>query len=160
MWDPQDFVLRLATLDSLVPIGTILVYTGPLNTLDDHWLPCDGTLVTTEGSPLKGKHTPDLRGLFLRGIEDYSEAPGDTAGVDHVVAHGHPHKHSFEMGLNTVDPRPLSVNGQGGFYIDAATSPEALRHSHSGVSDMSNVAAGGHDNRPHFMSIYLIMRVL
>lgn len=55
-----------------IPIGSIAIWPVRKNPVDWHkWLECDNTLIDPTRFPelyaLIGTHTPDLRGLFLRG---------------------------------------------------------------------------------------------
>ncbi|NJD05783.1 MAG: tail fiber protein, partial [Methylococcaceae bacterium] len=87
---------------SAVPPGTIVAYRS--GRVPEGWLPCDGSPIP-EGEQygklrdLIGVAVPDLRGLFLRGIGQNSDAgfrfPGDAArGLgelqqDELKAHSH-----------------------------------------------------------------------
>jgi hypothetical protein len=65
-----------------MPAGCIMAYWG--TTAPDGWLLCNGDLIPTSGTTyenlktLCGPNTPDLRGMFLRGIQGTrSDGKGD-----------------------------------------------------------------------------------
>lgn len=78
-----------------VPVGTVLPYVGLKNDRDglvaDGWLYCDGTILwrqdygelfeaigVTFGGDGDHFHLPDLRGLFLRGVDDGANRDPDV----------------------------------------------------------------------------------
>jgi Phage Tail Collar Domain len=82
---PYSFVADTALhVASSVPIGTIEAYgLDILGQVDSNWLPCDGRMVKRSDYPLfatraaaiygssgDNVYLPDLRGLFLRGVND------------------------------------------------------------------------------------------
>lgn len=77
-----------------VPIGTIVAYAGPTDTIPEGWLPCDGrelhrkgdfaNLFDAIGTCWGGTATdkfniPDLLGYFLRGVDGGSGNDPDAA---------------------------------------------------------------------------------
>jgi len=94
-----------------LPTGVIVMFAGPPDCIPPGWVLCDGRVVNTRSSPLRGRRTPDLRDRFPRGIAD----PGDersigAAGGRATVRHTHDVVHTH-MGL-TFEPEP--PNGDGG----------------------------------------------
>lgn len=69
-----------------LPIGSILPFSGPMEKIPENWWPCDGRQVAIQAAPELYQvigigwggqreaffHIPDLRGRFLRGIDQGS----------------------------------------------------------------------------------------
>jgi hypothetical protein len=82
------------------PVGTIAAYMG--NTAPPGWLPCNGDPVDDKYGILKsmlfGGRTPDLRGMFLRGLDPSGKIDIDGQGTralgsqeqDAFKQHSHP----------------------------------------------------------------------
>lgn len=75
-------------VSSTVPVGTITSYVGTTNPQDDSWLLCNGQHIdiskypvlygligTSYGGSGSQFYIPDLRGLFVRGLDDGKESP-------------------------------------------------------------------------------------
>lgn len=87
----------------MVPIGSILAFTGTISSLETHdpgYLVCDGRSIEAKayphyaralGVPLEGTITlPDLRGRFLKGAETAEVLEtGGTLTHDHPASCGH-----------------------------------------------------------------------
>ncbi len=74
-----------------VPVGTVVPFAGPESMIPDGWLKCDGSLLNTADYPQlfnvigyswggsNGQfRLPDLRGAFLRGVDDGSGKDPDA----------------------------------------------------------------------------------
>jgi hypothetical protein len=163
-----------------VPVGAILAWYGDPAALPPEWRLCDGALVSDPESPLTGQRVPDLRGRFLRGAAccGPGEGAGETGGQDEAPAHSHP----FSAATNNVWFGPESVAGWRGAEtlpegpprgrpkaVAALTVPREASgrgpwpsHGHMGGSASFSGAtanAGGHDNRPRFVSLHFIIRI-
>ncbi len=71
------------TMADLFPVGSILPYMGEVADIPDGWLLCDGSPIDPEHTELQlliGSTTPDLRGRFLRGLDNPTGS--DAAGID------------------------------------------------------------------------------
>ena len=75
-----------------VPIGTVLDWWYHPDLLDAplNYEICDGRVIRHRGSPLRGRNTPDLRGLFVRGAPNARPQPYRVYGSD-------THNHRFDL---------------------------------------------------------------
>lgn len=143
-----------------VPPGTIVAYRS--SRVPEGWLPCDGSPIP-EGEQygklrdLIGAAVPDLRGLFLRGIGQNSDAtyhyPGDAArGLtelqqDELKAHSH-----------RFDDYTFSQNsGSGGKAWGSAGGSDIDNAPGSPFSHETAVAGGG-ETRPKNAAVYWIIK--
>jgi microcystin-dependent protein len=119
-----------------VPIGGILMWSGPLASIPVNYAICDGT-----------PPTPDLRDLFPVGAGG-SYPVGDQAGenehtltVDEIPAHHHSTTYATGAGgvLTLVSPTASVANK---VRITADTGNN-----------------GPHENRPPYYALYFIMKV-
>lgn len=152
-----------------VPVGTVVVYAGDANNVPEGWLLCDGASVgqadypqlyailgSAWGTSGSSFNLPDLRGRFLRGVDDGAGVDpnastrtasntggntGDLVGTVQGDATARPNSnfttnttgnHSHDVSVNIVHS---STNGGGDGYGD-------LDHSSSGGYDW------GHANQP------------
>lgn len=164
-----------------VPVGAILAWYGDPATLPAEWRLCDGALVSDPESPLAGRRLPDLRGRFLRGADCCrpGDGAGELGGQDEAPAHSHP----FSAATNNVRFGPESVAGWRGAETlhegtpargkpkpvaaltvpsDAAGRGPWPSHGHiAGSASFSGATAnaGGHDNRPRFVSVHFVIRI-
>lgn len=175
-----------------VPVGTIIAYGGSTTTIPDGWLLCDGatkaqsafpqlyTIIGgTWGSSGSDFNVPDLRGVFLRGVNGsrtgtYADAntsrtlgsmQGDdnkshnhgagTLGANNAGDHGHQYN----------DPRTGSfgiqyAGGTGTTKQEPSvnttwtTTNGAHTHSISGTSG----ASGGSETRPKNAAVHYIIK--
>lgn len=169
---------------SNVPIGSVIAWSGPKTKIPTGWLECDGrelnrtqfsslfdAIGTTWGGTATDKFkVPDLRGLFLRGVDDgagkdpdvtrrqpVGNGPPDSAGSlqeDGLKSHKHDisdpgHSHSFE-----------------GFRTDGAGAPgQAFPRDANGFGtskEKTNItipeSGGGAETRPKNAYVYFIIR--
>lgn len=163
-----------------LPAGTIIAYLGSeanLNVLESQgWLNCDGRSVPTTdygqlwtaisntfGSSGQGYfNLPDLRGMFLRGVDsagavdpDYvsrtSPVPGNDAVVGplvgsrqghEVVNHQHNWNGNFSYITDSGDDISVQLSGEGG---NAGTLPT------------TNIDGGGNETRPANVYAYYLI---
>jgi hypothetical protein len=170
---------------SNAPVGSIVAWSGPTNKIPSNWLVCDGRpldrrgdyegLFNAIGTSWGGTATdkfniPDLRGLFLRGVDagagrdpDVSSrtpvgtAPATEAGStqqDTFASHNHnpvtispnPHNHGYrEPGGGGSSGQPGRQGLQGATTGDANLS-----------GSMEN--RGGTETRPKNAYVYWIIR--
>lgn len=156
-----------------VPVGTILPYFGSINDLTEGWVVSNGSTVDDPDSPLNGQKLPNLQGMFLRGAT--SQEPLGTAGGRDGFGN---HSHHFSDRSSVWIPM-VSGNGYATAYnpvTRASAFDNSLRnltapannnnpyntHGHmdgyASVSGRTN-GAGGHDNRPRFVSVNYIIRI-
>jgi len=69
-------------MNAMAPIGTILSWAKTISgvpALNDHWLECDGSVISDAESPMDGQTLPNLNSTnrFLRG----NSTSGGTGGV-------------------------------------------------------------------------------
>jgi len=82
-WDSSEWVYVLNSKSNLVPPGTITAFAGPAENVPEGWLICDGQVYAQTTYPALFEaigiawggsgavfNVPDLRGYFLRGVDD------------------------------------------------------------------------------------------
>ena len=175
-----------------VPVGTILPFGGPISNIPDGWLPCDGSQKSTNHYPQlfavisyswggSGNQfrLPDLRGRFLRGVDEgqlvdpdassrtelYGGNTGDAVGTyqnDTLISHSHsttenPHTHAngnFKYLLEST----------GGYTVDGHNStPGEVKLTTKGEiqSTKTNLEVdqyGGSESRPVNAAVYYIIK--
>jgi len=169
----------------LVPVGSIISYGGPVDSIPSGWLYCDGRLLSKEdytvlyntlGQTWGGSsenetfNLPDLRGEFLRGVSDGTGRDPDTAfrtprnsGGNTGDAVGTMQEHQFER----------HRHGLVGRYRDADTASIAKwfnssnhvspGHTQGPIKDVNITtnamsATGGNETRPRNASVYFIIK--
>ncbi|MBN1129913.1 MAG: hypothetical protein JXA71_13050 [Chitinispirillaceae bacterium] len=132
---------------AILPIGTVIAVMTPLDTLSGIWVLADGRTATTEYFQATGENkVPDLRGMFLRGLNagrsDGREDPqgaGRTAGnyqEDIFKSHTHSLTNNMITGTNGLF--------SGGSY---------------GAVNPNFGATGGAETRPRNMAVYWYVKV-
>ena len=123
---------------SVVPIGTILpwVYTQQQPTVPDGWILCDGT-----------NETPNLSGLFLRGVtsRDESRQTGGRAEIPEDGEHNHRGRTGSVFSNRITYDRGGDNNGV--WYNHAHAIPGEESHDHGG------------NNLPPYYTVMYIMKV-
>ncbi len=159
--------LTAGPVESGVPSGTIVMWSGNPNNIPSGWKICDGT-----------NGTPDLRGRFIVGYNpsnpDY-DAIGDIGGAATVAlttaqlpAHSHyvdlttnttgAHTHSYTIGGSTTrtgssDPQVRTT------HSNTANTSSAGSHSHTVKGNTNNTGSGqAHENRPPYYTLAFIMK--
>jgi microcystin-dependent protein len=156
------------------PIGSIVMYGGTKDNLSSDWLYCDGRVVSQAEYPILfkavghafgniGEHPgydpgtqfylPDLRGRFIRGVDDGSSRDPDLAMRTDMQS----------------DKLPSSTLGsvQADEFRQHTHTYSHLRDEHSGIAggdywkpgDNETTPAGGKETRPLNAALYFIIRV-
>ena len=185
--------------DNGVPVGSIIPFAGPKTKIPDGWLACDGTsydgsnalysqLYAVIGSGWGSTggtqfNVPDLRGLFLRGVDETANVDNDKATrtanntggnignlvgseqIDIFGSHIHTnscsttgaHTHvAFTHGIEGDD------DGSGGSaneytYVDNNTT-ETTSSNGDHTHTVTINAAGGTETRPENAYVYYIIK--
>jgi len=152
---------KLAPDLSLIPPGTIVMWSGSLSEIPDGWALCDGT-----------SGTPDLRDRFILSVSA-GENPGGIGGSHSQtlsVANLPPHTHSFTTdpagnhrhnvklckdGSPSSSRQPSSVSevANRDYY-----SEYAGEHTHSGTTN-STGSGTPFDVRPRYYKLAFIMKL-
>jgi microcystin-dependent protein len=159
----------------VVPVGVIVMWSGPSTAVPAGWALCDGT-----------NGTPNLRGRFVVGVDptlttsdaaNYSKV-GNTGGADGVTltdtqmpAHTHAssssaagsHSHSFsDFGVHFDAHRFVELVTSG--VVNVATGliarrkqPDTGSHNHA-VTVTSTGGGQAHENRPPFYVLAFIIK--
>jgi hypothetical protein len=157
-----------------IPIGTIVSWSGGLDSLPDTWAVCDGRTVN-------GIKTPDLRSHFLRGAGPTPDSTlNSTGGNDSIPAHWHnldtdcravrvsfsDSSASFRQNFAAHSKKIESLRADDVVWsaerIPLWNGEPDLQHGHSfgtGFVTGTTKSAGGGDNRPAYYSVHFIMRV-
>lgn len=159
------------TINGVIPVGGIIMWSGTIATIPTGWALCDGT-----------NGTPNLLDRFIVGAGSVNYNPGATGGADSVTlgttnipahSHGvsnfsnpgdHYHGPSTEAGLdNTGNGQPLRALYQDGPPFAGQTWPLlAGGHTHTfNIDSAFGNGLGGtdaHENRPPYYALAFIMR--
>lgn len=169
----REIMAQLATYTAalaadLVPIGTIVLWSGSVASIPTNWALCDGT-----------GGTVNLENRFVVGAGD-AYAVGDTGGANNVTltteqmpVHTHTgsaasagaHTHGFPSGSPLLGLQAGGVGGStnlsygagGNTSLDAATA-SAGAHTHT--LTINNAGSGSsHENRPPYYALAYIQKV-
>jgi hypothetical protein len=168
---------EMSLTSNKVPIGTIIiseldyqsflsVNSDPQTNFDINkstWAPCDGRQVTGSKYGAKRNNVPDLRGLFVRGINDMGVAgappsiPDRLNDTPNVIAgqfqsdafEAHTHNANLKLGAEPLDggARANSAAGSHG-----SVSP-------SWVSESLVTSRGDNETRPKNLTIYYYIKI-
>lgn len=108
-----------------VPIGSIMVWSGAVNALPNHWKLCDGTTYSrTDGTG--NITTPDLQDIFVRGGS--SNSPTSTTG-----------QHNYIIQADNIPTHNHSANDNNADTLHAHSIPNYASSNHThGINDMAN----------------------
>ena len=151
---------KLAPGLSLIPSGTIVMWSGSLAEIPDGWALCDGT-----------NGTPDLTDRFILSVSA-SEDPGETGGshtktlsVSNLPSHTHSfttdsagaHSHSLYISdMAPEHPTGAKMEASGDDYGGHIGSAGA--HTHSGTTDATGNGSS-FDIRPKYYKLAFIMKL-
>jgi hypothetical protein len=151
---------KLAPSLSLIPPGTIVMWSGSLAEIPDGWALCDGT-----------NGTPDLTDRFILSVSA-SENPGETGGshtktlsVANLPSHTHTfttdpagaHSHSLYIsGSAPEHPTGAMMGADGDDYSGHIGS--AGEHTHTGTTDATG-SGSAFDIRPKYYKLAFIMKL-
>ncbi|MBC7390812.1 MAG: tail fiber protein [Opitutaceae bacterium] len=186
--------------DNGVPVGTIITFAGAKNKVPEGWAICDGTLQdgtntqwkqlydvlgTSWGGSGSNFNLPDLRGMFLRGVNDgrndgYRDPDagarsalksggntGDQQGTyqgDDNRSHNHSgntttngsHSHKWNFGIEGDD------SGSGGSFNEFTQAPGSNTDGIEAAGDHSHNLninnSGGNESRSRNASVYYIIK--
>jgi hypothetical protein len=201
--DVNSAYVREFTISSggaIFPIGSVIAYTGYTSTVADletsGWYKCDGRLISSLTASLSadeisafqntvGSYLPDLRGVFLRGLDEARGYDDDrltrtggegTTGVgsyqsckiqDHSISGttnttgDHTHTGSTApgghgTGRTGVDGSSRHAADNSGDHTHTLTINNAGDHSHTVSGSYTN--SGGNETRPENIAVYYIVR--
>jgi hypothetical protein len=193
--EEQEFSISSAS--AIMPVGTVISYvgnSGNVSTLEGGgWFKCDGRAISTLTLNLTpdeitafvnvvGSNLPDLRGVFLRGLDDATINVRDddrttrtggegTTGVrsyqgDQFGSHGHTGSTSnagnHNHGGSTGDAGWSRSTDDGGTTGTAAENSGSHSHSISWDGNHSHTVTindtGGAETRPENISVYYLIR--
>jgi hypothetical protein len=144
-----------AQLNSPVPVGVILMWSGSRAAIPAGYTLCNGTTVTgTNGASIT---PPDLRGKFILGAGDpglgYSEV-GTTGGAATTGMAG---SHTHTINATSAGAPGVTLNavqsGTGATAVTAVSAPANHTHTANLVGDHQ------HTSLPPFYSVCYIMKV-
>jgi microcystin-dependent protein len=179
----QDRVNGLISVNP--PVGTVIAFAGPVEQIPENWKLCNGDTIsestypalwraigtTWGGSDPGAFKLPDLRGLFLRGLNAGSDRDPDerTLGSiqgDGFKAHDHP---ATSTSTSTVSPNPHTHGyrepaGRGGSEAPGRQGLEGRETSPTGLSVSTSTTTtvgprGGAETRPANAAVYWIIKV-
>lgn len=126
----------------LVPSGTIVMWSGTVDTIPNGWLLCDGT-----------NNTPDLRNKFIIGAGD-NHAVGATGGeATHTLSIDEIPTHSHKVKYDSTGWVSIKTNSGTDGVVENTTS------SYDGQYSTSEVGGGlPHNNLPPYYALCYIMK--
>lgn len=153
-------------IDTLIPAGAIMLWSGSTASVPSGWYLCDGT-----------NGTPDLRDRFVVGAGG-SYAVGATGGADSVTLDSTQipsHTHTFSGSTNTTGDHNhtyyWSGIGPGAFNVPdveklssidvVGSGPTSTAGAHAHTFSGTTSATGGgasHENRPPYYALAYIMK--
>lgn len=169
----QQHIARIERSYCPMPVGTILAYGGKHDTVPEGWLLCDGkdyyrdeyqelfVVIGTlwgDGDGVRTFNVPDLRGIFLRGVDHHSgrdpdvkkrtDIRGGLAGdrpgsyqEDEIRSHSH------------YVYIPRDEYGYDDHYATTETD-----YSDEGFFPHSTTSTGGSETRPKNASVFYIIK--
>lgn len=134
---------------NILPIGTILPYTGDLSDIPHGWFLCDGN-----------HGTPDLRDRFLQG----SDVPGNfvESGLPNITGTWDSVVEFWNGGYRAVDSGAISSIGYGGGYdmeVPNISSPGYVKRTFD-ASRCSPIYGNSNTVQPASYTVYYIRRMM
>ena len=122
--------------DNIVPVGSILMWSGAADNIPNKWALCDGE-----------NGTPDLRGRFLVGAGGSYEV-GATGGLESVT-----------LTTSQIPSHSHSVTGRAGSGVGSNAGPANGASDTASMTFQTNNTGGGqsHENRPPYYALCYIM---
>ena len=195
----REYTIAPAGSGSAFPVGSVIAYLGNSGNVtgmeSSGWFKCDGRSISglsalsaderTALVNVVGSNLPDLRGMFLRGLDEargYDNDAGSRTGgegttgvrsyqgckVEDITLSGTTgnagiHSHSgttngggHGTGRTGVDGSSRHAANDDGSHTHTFTTDDAPAHNHS-VS-VSYDAGGGNETRPENTAVYYIIR--
>lgn len=131
--------MNAAVLDTIVPNGVILMWSGSSSDIPDGWQLCDGS-----------NGTPDLRGRFILGASDIY--PNKTTGGTATIDLSHEHKYSGTTG-NTSNTQDVMT----GENFNRTVANSSHNHTYSGTTQISGNTK--QDILPPYYVLCYIMKI-
>lgn len=142
---------RITSLEAAkLQIGTVVATMTPMDTVNEIWVLADGRTATTEYFQATGNaNVPDLRGMFLRGLNegrnDGKEDPDpDFEGNVRIAG-------SYQADtLKSHSHLESLASGNGGIHSGG---------SYGVVNQVQTGKTGGNESRPRNMAVYWYVKV-
>lgn len=139
----------------LVPLGSVISYTGDLSTIGAAWQVCDGSNITDPESPFNGTPTPKLNDYrYVVGVPNQQAIRTDFGSNEWKDgSHGH------HIDITTKEGDVRTYPYVGGHSLTASQSKTMLNHGHKVEGD---IGGGGHDHGdklPRSLGVHWIMRI-
>ncbi len=161
---------RRNNVDIAVPVGGIIMWSGPSSDVPDGWAICNGQRVSgMKNGQSVTFQTPDLRDRFIVGAgHDYNL--GATGGANTVTLtaaqSGLPeHVHNMEHTHGVTLKGKELIGGEHNVFRSGASGP-SKNEQRTGASSKTNTgpnaarnASAAHENRPPYYALFYIMRV-
>jgi microcystin-dependent protein len=148
-------------MERVVPIGTIVMWSGELGDLPPNWKLCDGSSYDRSDNG-ESITTPNLSGRFIAAFDagDTDYSIGFTGGEDSVTLsveeipeHDHfltPAERSYKL-----------FGGDSGELMDHGDNGGNIYQNPIHTYDKTGITGGGeaHENRPRYYTLAFIMRI-
>lgn len=161
---------RRNNVDIAVPVGGIIMWSGPSSEIPEGWAICNGQRVSgMKNGQSVTIETPDLRDRFIVGAgREYTvkETGGEetvtlTAAQSGLPSHTHGMKHTHGNGLRGKEGYGTQAN----VFRSGAENP-SKDEQQTGASSKADTDANAarnatesHENRPPYYALFYIMRV-
>lgn len=128
---------------SQIPVGAILMWTSDIN--PEGWSDCDGSIIN-------GIQTPDLRGVFVRGVDDTTSI-GITGGSDNPKLSEHLTIDSHKLAIDELPAHDHPYTDR--YYPEADDKLTELGAANIMPNDSSNTIGSGDTDTDNGRMLYL-----
>lgn len=146
----QNFDDLVNGLDTAMPSGGIIMWSGSVASIPSGWYLCNGA-----------NSTPDLRGRFVYGAGG-GYSPGDTGGAEtHTLTESEmpSHTHIQNAHSHTIYGNLIDSGGTGSNSELTTSSGSGNKTSASATPTNQNTGGGGaHNNLPPYYALAFIMK--
>ncbi len=158
-----------------IPIGTITTSMMRYNTFLEinglivtenmskvKWVPCDGREVKSSKYGKVNDSVPDLRGLFLRNVNDYDVGYNGTPSVNPI----HMNPENTKVGIYQDDDYESHIHGLVWWASGGMNKPNtypginnSYNPGYNQSSDKGVTPSGGKETRPKNMTVYYYIKI-
>lgn len=122
------------------------------------WVPCDGRNVSSSKYGEYSGNVPDLRGLFLRGINDYSD-PFPGVSVVNVKQANPDNTNAGVFQSDTFKSHNHTLGDAGKADWDGKANKNSQRVNNNGGTGVTTTSVGGSETRPKNVTVYYYIRI-
>lgn len=139
----------------LVPLGSVISYSGDLSTIGPAWQVCDGSNITDPESPFVGTQTPKLNDYrYVVGVPN-QQAIRTSIGSNEWQDGAHWH----HVDITTKEGDVRTYPYIGSHSLTASQSRTMANHGHKVDGDVGGGCHDHGDKRPLSLGVHWIMRI-